>query len=127
MRRVARVGGFTIVELLVAVTVLAIGVLAVASGVMFSTRNLNRSRLATQASIQGVSKLDELFSYANATSPLCLSPNFTSSVTPQVSNNVSLTWTVPATGGLRTVRVFATYRLAVTGQRTDTLTAMVVC
>ncbi|PKL93088.1 MAG: type IV pilus modification protein PilV, partial [Gemmatimonadetes bacterium HGW-Gemmatimonadetes-1] len=31
MRSAARVGGFTIVELLVAVTVLAIGVLAVAS------------------------------------------------------------------------------------------------
>lgn len=127
MRRAARVGGFTIVELLVAVTVLAIGVLAVASGVMFSTRNLNRSRLATQASIQGVSKLEELLSYANATSPLCLSPKFASSVTPVVSNNVSLTWTVPATGVLRTVQVFATYRLAVTGQRTDILTARVVC
>lgn len=127
MTKHARVGGFTIVELLVAITVLAIGVLAVASGVMFSTRNLNRSRLATQASIQGVSKLDELFSYANATSPLCLSPKFTSSVTPVVSNNVSLTWTVPATGVLRTVQVFAQYRLAGTGQRTDTLTARIVC
>lgn len=127
MTRHARVGGFTIVELLVAVTVLAIGVLAVASGVIFSTRNLNRSRLATQASIQGVSKLDELFSYAHTTSPACLSPKFISSVTPVVSNNVSLTWTVPATGVLRTVRVFAQYRLAGTGQRTDTLMARIVC
>lgn len=119
--------GFTIVELLVSITILALGVLAVALGAIYTTRNLNRSRLATVAAAQGASKLDELLTYANATSPRCTAANFTSSVTPVTASGVTLTWTVPATGSLRSIQVRAQYRLARTGLRTDTLTARVAC
>lgn len=119
--------GFTIVELLVSITILALGVLAVAAGTVYTTRNLSRSRLATVAAAQGTSKLDELLSYARATSPPCGAANFASSVTPVIATGVTLTWTVPPTGSLRTIQVRAQYRLARTGLRTDTLTARVAC
>lgn len=119
--------GFTIVELLVSITILAIGVLAVAAGAIFTTRNLNRSRLATVAAAQGASKLDELLSYANATSPPCTASNFASSSTPVTTSGVTLTWTVPSSGSLRSIQIRAQYRLARSGLRTDTLTARVAC
>lgn len=119
--------GFTIVELLVAIVILTIGVLAIGSGAMASTRNLHRSRLATVAATQAQGKMDELLSHAAAAVPACTDSDFTSSVTPVTTNQVSLSWSVPATGSLRTVRVFARYRLAGTGLRTDTLVASVAC
>ena len=119
--------GFTIVELLVAIVILTIGVLAIGSGAMSSTRNLHRSRLATLAATQAQGKMDELLSYAAATTMPCTAGNFISSVSPVTTNQVALSWTVPASGALRTVRVFARYRLANTGLRTDTLLATVAC
>jgi prepilin-type N-terminal cleavage/methylation domain-containing protein len=119
--------GFTIVELLVAIVILTIGVLAIGSGAMYSTRNLHRSRLATVAANQAQGKMDELLTYAEAHITPCASSKFASSVSPVTTNNVQLSWNVPANGALRTVRVFARYRLAGTGLRTDTLVASVAC
>jgi prepilin-type N-terminal cleavage/methylation domain-containing protein len=119
--------GFTIVELLVAIVILTIGVLAIGSGAMASTRNLHRSRLATVAATQAQGKMDELLSYAAATSPSCGATKFASSTTPVTTSQVTLSWNVPTGGVLRTVRVFARYRLAGTGLRTDTLVASVAC
>lgn len=119
--------GFTIVELLVAIVILTIGVLAIGSGAMASTRNLHRSRLATVAATQAQGKMDELLSYAAATVPSCGATKFASSTTPVTSSQVTLSWNVPTSGVLRTVRVFARYRLAGTGLRTDTLVASVAC
>ncbi|MES2124188.1 MAG: prepilin-type N-terminal cleavage/methylation domain-containing protein [Gemmatimonadota bacterium] len=120
-------GGFTLVELLVAILILTGGLLAMAGGSMITTRDLQRSRMATFASGLTTAKMDELLSYANATSPACLSTNFASSTSAVVSNNVSLTWNVPASGTLRTVRVFAAYKLSKGVAKTDTLTGRVAC
>jgi prepilin-type N-terminal cleavage/methylation domain-containing protein len=123
-----RTSGFTIVELIVAIVILSIGVLALGSGAMMSTRNLHRSRLATLAATQAQGKLDELLSYAASSAVPCANnATFKSSVTPVTTSQVTLSWNVPATGTLRTVRVFARYRLAGSGLRTDTLVASVAC
>jgi prepilin-type N-terminal cleavage/methylation domain-containing protein len=119
--------GFTIIEMLVAITILAVGVLAVASSTIFTTRNLHRSRLATVASVQATSKLDELIGYAAATSPPCTSTRFASSSAPVTASGVTLTWTVPGSGPLRTVQVFARYRLSAVGERVDTIIARIAC
>ena len=119
--------GFTIVELIVAIVILSVGVLAIGSGAMFSTRNLHRSRLATVAATQAQGKMDELLAHAAAAVPSCTDSDFTSSVSPITTSQVTLSWSVPATGSLRTVRVFARYRLAGSGLRTDTLVASVAC
>ena len=119
--------GFTIVELLVAIVILTIGVMAIGSGAMFSTRNLHRSRLATVAATQIAGKMDELLAYAEATAVPCTDTKFASSTTPVTTSQVTLSWNVPTSGVLRTVRVFGRYRLAGTGLRTDTLVASVAC
>lgn len=119
--------GFTLVELLVAIVILTGGLLAMVGGSMITTRDLQRSRMATFASGLTTAKLDELLSYAGATSPACGSLNFASSSAAVVTNFVSLTWNVPTTGTLRTVRVFAAYKLSKGVAKIDTLTGRVAC
>lgn len=119
--------GFTLVELLVAIVILTSGILAVAGGSMMTTRNLQRSKISTLAAGLTTAKLDELISYASATSPACTAGTFASSSSAQVTNRVSVTWNVPATGALRTVRVFASYKLSKGATKVDTLTAKVAC
>ncbi len=119
--------GFTLVELMVAIVILTIGVLSIAGGVMYTTRDLNRSRFATVAAARANAKMDELLTYAAATSPPCRSPRFTSSAAPITVDHLTMSWTVPATGSLRTVQVLVTYLLSDTGERTDTLIASVAC
>lgn len=127
MRVIVRRGGFTLVELLVAIVILTSGILAVAGGSIMTTRNLQRSKVSTLASGLTNAKLDELLSYANATSPACTAGTFASSSSAQVTNQVSLTWNVPASGALRTVRVFASYKLSKGATKVDTLTGRIAC
>jgi prepilin-type N-terminal cleavage/methylation domain-containing protein len=119
--------GFTLVELLVAIVILTGGVLAMAGGTMVTTRNLQRSKVGTLASGLANAKLDELLTYASSTSPACTYSKFASSASAVVTNKVSLTWTVPTSGSLRTVRVFANYKLTKGATKIDTLTARVAC
>ena len=79
MKRADRRGGFTLVELLVAIVILTSGILAVAGGSIVTTRNLQRSKISTLASGLTTAKLDELLSYASATSPACTAGTFASS------------------------------------------------
>lgn len=119
--------GFTLVELLVAIVVLATGVLALAGGSLFVTRDLYRSRMATLAGGRAQAKADELLTYAAATSPRCTSANFVSSSTALTSNAIATWWVVPNSGALRTVRVMTGYRLAAGHIKVDTLMAQVAC
>lgn len=119
--------GFSLVELLVAIVVLATGVLAMAGGSLIVTRDLHRSRMTTLAGSRAVGKIDELASYATATSPTCTSANFTSSASAQTANGVTMSWVVSNAGPLRTIRVITSYPLAAGRSKTDTLTASVTC
>ena len=119
--------GFTLIELLVSIVILTGGILAVAGGSMITTRNLQRSQISTLGAGLTTAKLDELRTYANATSPACSSGLFASSGSAVVTNRVSLTWNVPPSGSLRTVRVFASYKLSKGITRIDTLTGRVAC
>ncbi len=119
--------GFTLIELLVTIVILTSGILAVAGGSMITTRNLQRSQMSTLGAGLTTAKLDELLTYANATSPACSSGLFASSASAVVTNRVSLTWNVPPSGSLRTIRVFASYKLSKGITRIDTLTGRVAC
>ena len=110
-----------------AIVILTSGILAVAGGSIVTTRNLQRSKISTLASGLTTAKLDELLSYASATSPACTAGTFASSTSAQVTNRVSVTWNVPATGSLRTVRVYASYALSKGATKVDTLTGRVAC
>jgi type IV pilus assembly protein PilV len=60
MRRVRRQDGFTLIELMIALTVLVIGLLGVLGIIMVSLKNSSFSRHGTEAAILAEDKLEEL-------------------------------------------------------------------
>jgi len=119
--------GFTIIEVLVAVTVLAIGTLVIAGGALGVTRQLVRSRGATAGVAQAQAKAEELRALSMSTSPGCTNALFASSSSPVTSNGITLSWIVPATGSQRTIQVISSYSLGRNQTHTDTLTSYVAC
>lgn len=119
--------GFTIVELLVAVVILGLGLLALAAGTGTITRTLHGSRIATQAMQQAQLRMDLLRAAARSTPAPCTSGNFTSSAGVFISQGVSMTWSVPANGVLRTVHVITSYPLGGGRTKVDTLSTNIDC
>lgn len=120
-------GGFTLVEVLVAVVILAVGSLVLAAGLLFVTRDLGRSRLQGIAGNMAQAKLDELRTLALSTAPACGAAAFSSSGSPVSANRVSMSWVVPISGSNRTVRVITWYQLAAGRTRVDTLAGGIGC
>jgi prepilin-type N-terminal cleavage/methylation domain-containing protein len=120
--------GLTLVEILVAISILGIGLLMLAGGALAVTRDLTRSGLATLATARADAKLDELRAVAAATNPPCTSPSFASSTSTQTIMKISLSWTItPSSGAQRTAHVITSYRLPGGATHADTLRALIGC
>lgn len=119
--------GFTMVELLVAVIVLGVGLLALAAGTGSITRTLHGSRIATQAMQQATERMDRLRAASKSTAAPCTSVNFTSSAAAVTTQGITLTWVVPASGVMRRVLVIASYSLGRNRTRVDTLATNMSC
>jgi prepilin-type N-terminal cleavage/methylation domain-containing protein len=121
--------GMTVVEILVAIVILAIGLLVLAGGSVVVTRNLTRGRLAMLATARAEAKLDELRAIGASTVPNCGSVNFASSVSAQTFGKITLSWTItPTTGAEREVQVRTQYLLpSGRGLKIDTLKAEIGC
>jgi prepilin-type N-terminal cleavage/methylation domain-containing protein len=119
--------GFTLVELLVAVVLLGVGLLALAAGTGSITRTLNGSRIATVAASQAYERMDRLRAAARDNPTPCSSTSFTSSAAPVTTQGVTLTWSVPASGALRKVVVIASYKVGGNRTRIDTLATNMSC
>ena len=119
--------GFTIVELLVAVTILGTGLLALAAGMGSVTRTLHGSRISTEAVQLATRRLDRLRAASRSTATPCTSPNFSSSVAPITNFGVTTTWVVPTTGWTRRVLVIASYSVGGGRTRVDTLATNISC
>lgn len=117
-------GGFTITEVLIAVVVLGVGVLALVGGSAAATRMLSQGQRTTNATAVGAARLERLRRAANATSPRCTSASFASGTA--TTNNVGESWVVPTTGIARTVTEAVTYK-KYNGTITDTLATIVSC
>lgn len=119
--------GFTLVELLVAVTILGTGLLALAAGMGSITRTLHGSRISTEAVQLATRRMDRLRAASRSTPTPCASSNFTSSAAPITNAGVTTWWIVPATGWLRQVRVMASYSVGGGRTRVDTLVTTISC
>jgi prepilin-type N-terminal cleavage/methylation domain-containing protein len=117
--------GLTLVEVLVAIVVLGVGVVALAGGSSLVTRMIGRGKVETRAAQVASRRMEALRLLAAAGSPRCNAPGF-SSGGPSIRDGVTESWIVPSSGRLRRVRVTVTY-LTVRGPRSAALETEIEC
>jgi Tfp pilus assembly protein PilV len=117
--------GFTLGEVLVAVLILAVGIIALVGTSGGITRMIGRGKVETRAALAASSRMEALRLAAAATSPRCSDPSFASGG-PVLSGGMSQTWRVPAAGRVRQVRVTVTY-LTPRGAREAVLETALTC
>jgi prepilin-type N-terminal cleavage/methylation domain-containing protein len=117
--------GFSLVEVLVAVTVLGVGIVALVGASALTTRMIGRGKSNTRVAQVATSRLEWLRLQAYSTSPNCTSGNFASGG-PVTTDGVTESWTVSNAGTLREVRINFSYK-TVRGSRTDSLVTRIEC
>jgi prepilin-type N-terminal cleavage/methylation domain-containing protein len=117
--------GLTLVEVLVAVIVLGIGIVALAGSSAMVTRMIGRGKAGTHAAEAASRRMELLRQAASSTSPRCAAASFASGG-PVLSDGVTESWVVPASGRIRRVRVTVTY-LTVRGARSAVLETGIEC
>ncbi len=115
--------GFTIVEVLIAIIVLSVGILALATSGGLSFQMLGQGRRFTAAAQTALNRLELLRRTANATSPRCSS---LASGSATGTNGTSEVWTVTGSGFSRNVRVIVSYRTH-RGTAADTTNTILDC
>jgi len=117
--------GFTLVEVLVAILVLGVGVLALVGTSAGVTRMIGRGKVETRAAQAASSRMEMLRLAASASSPPCSGPGFASGG-PVLSGGMAESWRVPPAGRVRQVRVTVTY-LTFRGPREAVLETAMTC
>jgi type IV pilus modification protein PilV len=116
--------GFTMVEVLIAVVLLAVGVLALVSSSAMATRMIGRGRHSTLASQVATARIERLRQYAGSTSPRCTHAQFRTD--SQSVGTVKEKWVVPNAGLSRQVTLTLTYPVA-KGTATETILTTILC
>ena len=117
--------GFTLVEVLVAIVVLGIGIVALVGSSAMVTRMIGRGKVETRAAQAASRRIEILRLAANSTSPRCTAAGFANGG-PVTTNGVTESWTVPGAGKVRSVQVNVTYG-TVRGSRTASLLTRIEC
>jgi type IV pilus modification protein PilV len=117
--------GFTIVEVLIAIIMLTVGVLALASSSASTTRMLSFGQMKTDASAIAQSVLDSLRYTAAATSPKCTALASGSQTTPP-KRGFTTSWTVTTLGDQRNISVGVAYRVG-PQNKSETVTSSIFC
>jgi prepilin-type N-terminal cleavage/methylation domain-containing protein len=115
--------GFTLIEVLVAVTILAVGVVALAGSSATVTRMIGRGKIDTRAAQLATQQVEALRLIAYSTTPRCTA---LATGGPDTTDHVTLSWTVGVNGTGRDVDVSASYATA-RGARTEVLTTYIEC
>jgi Tfp pilus assembly protein PilV len=117
--------GLTVIEVLIAVVVLGIGIVALAGGSALVTRMIGRGKIETLAAHVAARRMEALRLAAYSTTPHCTAPEFASGG-PLLGSGVTESWMVPASGRVRHVRVTVSY-LTVRGPRSASLETGIEC
>ena len=96
--------GFTLIEVLIAIGILSVGILALLQTATSITVMLRDGRLRTMASAIAASRIDNLRRAAASTTPTCASVTGGSAT----STNGTESWTVTGTGRSRTITATVT-------------------
>jgi prepilin-type N-terminal cleavage/methylation domain-containing protein len=103
--------GFTIVEVLIAIIVLSIGALALASTAGSISRMMSNGQKKTRSYTIAASKLDSLRNAAYSASPRCSGLVSGSATNSIYGTAFSTSWTVSGTGTSRTIEIRTSYRV----------------
>jgi prepilin-type N-terminal cleavage/methylation domain-containing protein len=117
--------GVTLVEVLIAIVVLSIGVLALTGSSALVTRMIGRGKVETEAALRASRRVELLRAAAASTTPRCQAPSF-SNGGPVIFDALAESWVVSPSGTLRRVRVSVSY-LTVRGVRSAMLETVVAC
>ena len=119
--------GLSLIEVMIAMVILAVGILAMGATAGAVTTTLTGSRAATQASQMAMGEIEKLRVAARSTKPACSAATFSSSVGVMKQDNVSMTWTVPPSGQSREVQVSVTYPMGRGRTKTEVFRTLVPC
>jgi prepilin-type N-terminal cleavage/methylation domain-containing protein len=117
--------GLTLIEVLVAIVVLGVGIVALVGGSSLVTRMIGRGKVETRAAQIASRRMEALRLAASSSSPRCTASAF-SSGGPAMHDGVTESWLVPTAGNLRQVRITVTY-LTVHGPRSAVLETGIGC
>lgn len=117
--------GFTLAEVLVAVMILSVGLLAIAASSGSVYRMLGHGKLSTEVAHIISTRMELLRRIANSTVPKCTSASLVSGV-DTVADNVVEQWTVSGVGGSRNVMIVVTTP-AGHGPANDTILGAIDC
>lgn len=123
--RVMGRGGFTVAEVLVAVAVLSVGILALAGSAALTSRMVGRGRHATSAGLAAATRIERLRHIAFSTEPSCSSVEWRSDST--VGAGFSESWEIlDRAGPVRRVLLVLRSRHP-TGPRSDSVLTAILC
>ncbi len=121
----AKQSGFTLMEVMVAIVILSVGLLAMASATANVTRMIGHGKWATVASQVAMQRLENVRRVAYSTSPACTSSALIGG-SATLGSGVSETWSITGSGNTRQVLVTVTYPGA-GRSTTDTITTILRC
>ncbi|HXE58144.1 MAG TPA: prepilin-type N-terminal cleavage/methylation domain-containing protein [Gemmatimonadales bacterium] len=116
--------GFTLVEVLVAVVVLAIGILGLVGTSAVVTRMVGQGKRTTNAAQVAGRRVEALRQLAKTTTPPCTA---LASGSATLGGGVSEQWVVSGSGRSRTVRAIVRYPGGRGRTLTDTVTTIIFC
>lgn len=119
--------GFTIIEIMLAVVVLSVGVMALVGSSALATRMIGRGNKSTEVVQVATARSELLRSYAAATSPGCTDANVKTDSNTTASG-IGEKWVLLGNAGdlTRDVRLTFSYRVP-KGTRTDTMMITLYC
>ena len=116
--------GFTLVEVILAVMLLGMGVMALVGSSAMVTRMIGRGQQYTAVSQRARDRFEWLRQVAASTSVACTAAGFSSGSAS--ADGITERWTVPPAGTERRIVVSLSYRTAL-GPRADTVAASLLC
>ena len=118
--------GFTIIEIMLAVIVLTVGVMALVGSSALATRMIGRGNKSTEVVQVATARAELLRTYAAATSPGCTNANVSSG--SDTTGGIIGTWALQGNAGDATRDVVMTYTYRVPrGTRSETMVITLYC
>ena len=121
----AKQSGFTLIEVMAAVVILSVGLLALAGSTANVSRMVGYGKWATVASQVATRRLENIRQVAYSTDPACTSSALVGG-TATFGSGVSETWSVSGSGNTRQILVAVTYARA-GRSATDTVSTLLRC